>query len=57
MATTDGSLETTPLPLTYIRVFAVPKSTAKSLENILYIKFIDIITIPHTSIIETIHYI
>jgi hypothetical protein len=32
-ATTDGSLKTIPLPFTYTRVLAVPRSMAKSLEN------------------------
>src|SRR5512144_2226762 len=33
IATTDGSLQTIPLPLTYTRVFAVPRSMAMSFEN------------------------
>jgi hypothetical protein len=32
-ATTDGSLATMPLPFTNVRVVAVPRSIAKSLEN------------------------
>ena len=32
-ATTDGSLETIPLPRTNVSVFAVPKSMARSLEK------------------------
>ena len=32
-ATTDGSFETMPLPLTKVSVFAVPRSMARSLEN------------------------
>ncbi len=32
-ATTDGSLETIPLPRTKVSVFAVPKSMARSLEK------------------------
>src|SRR5512147_636165 len=33
IATTEGSLQTIPLPLTYTRVFAVPRSMAMSFEN------------------------
>ena len=33
IATTDGSLRTTPSPLEYIRVLAVPKSIDKSVEK------------------------
>ena len=33
IATTDGSFKIIPLPLTYISVFAVPKSIDKSLEK------------------------
>ena len=32
-ATTDGSLETIPLPRTKVRVLAVPRSMARSFEN------------------------
>ena len=32
-ATTEGSLATMPLPLTYTRVLAVPRSMAKSVEK------------------------
>jgi hypothetical protein len=35
MATMEGSLTTMPFPLAYTRVLAVPKSIARSLENIL----------------------
>src|ERR1700675_954281 len=35
MATIDGSFTTMPLPLAYTSVFAVPRSIARSLENIL----------------------
>src|ERR1700721_1036365 len=35
MATIEGSLTTMPLPRAYTRVFAVPKSIARSLENTL----------------------
>ena len=34
IATTDGSLMTIPFPLTYTRVFAVPKSIPISFPNI-----------------------
>ena len=33
MATTDGSLRTIPVPRAYTRVFAVPRSIERSLEN------------------------
>ena len=33
MATTEGSLHTMPLPLTYTSVLAVPRSMAMSFEN------------------------
>src|SRR6202451_4409370 len=35
MATMEGSLTTMPLPRAYTKVFAVPKSIARSLENTL----------------------
>src|SRR5712692_5612608 len=35
MATMEGSFTTMPLPLAYTRVLAVPRSMAKSLENML----------------------
>src|ERR1700677_2341088 len=35
IATIEGSLTTMPLPRAYTRVFAVPKSIARSLENTL----------------------
>src|SRR5690348_1684530 len=35
MATMEGSLTTMPLPRAYTRVFAVPRSMARSLENML----------------------
>src|SRR5438132_10801397 len=35
MATIDGSLTTMPLPRAYTRVFAVPRSMARSLEKML----------------------
>src|SRR5690349_23347167 len=35
MATIEGSFTTMPLPLAYTNVFAVPRSMARSLENML----------------------
>ena len=35
IATIDGSLTTMPLPAAYTRVLAVPRSMARSLENML----------------------